>query len=83
MGVSIVEMVTNTIIRMVVLHTRKGPGLWMMTAFWGMAFQIIIMPIRWAFEWGQAQGKTVSRALEARVGGTNLPADRGGTASNN
>jgi hypothetical protein len=59
MGVSIMEMVTRTIIRMTVLYAQKGPGLWMMAAFWGTAFQIIIMPSRWALEWGQAQGKAV------------------------
>ncbi len=34
-------------------------------------------------EWGEAQGKAVSQAVEARVGGANLPIDGGGTASNN
>jgi hypothetical protein len=79
MGVSIMEMVAGTIVRMV----KQGPGLWMIAAFWGTAFQIIIMPSRWALEWGQAQGKIVSQAIEARVGGANLPADGGGTASSN
>jgi hypothetical protein len=55
----------------------------MMAAFWGKAFQIIIMPTRWALEWGEAQGKAVSQTIEARVGGVNLPADGGGTASIN
>ncbi len=35
MGVSIMEMVTSTIVRMAVLYARKGPRLWMMAAFWG------------------------------------------------
>ncbi len=83
MGVSAVEMVTSTVARMSVLYTWRGPGLWMMTAFWGTAFQIITMPSRWALEWGQAQGEAVSQAMEARVGGANLPIDRGGTSSNN
>jgi len=83
MGVSVMEMVTSTIVRMAVLYTQKGPGLWMMAAFWGTAFQIIIMPSRWALEWGQAQGKAVTQAIEARVGGANLPIDGGGTASMN
>ncbi len=83
MSVSIMEMVTSTIVRMAVLYTKRGPGLWMMAAFWGTAFQIIVMPSRWALEWGQAQGKTASQAIEARVGGANLPADGGGTASIN
>ncbi len=83
MSVNVTEMVTSTIVRMAVLYTQKGPGLWMMAAFWGTAFQIIIMPSRWALEWGQAQGKTVSQALEARVGGANLPVDGEGTASIN
>jgi hypothetical protein len=83
MSVSVVEMVTSTIVRMTVLYTQRGPGLWMMAAFWGTAFQIIVMPSRWALEWGQAQGKTVSQAMEERVGGANLPVDGGGTASVN
>jgi hypothetical protein len=83
MGVSAVEMVTSTVVRMSFLYTWRGPGLWMMAAFWGMAFQIITMPSRWALEWGQVQGEAVSQAIEARVGGANLPLDGGGTASNN
>ncbi len=83
MGVSIMEMVTSTIVRMMVLNAQKGPGLWMMVAFWGTTFQIVIMPTRWALEWGEAQGKAVSQAIETRVGGANLPADGGGTASIN
>ncbi len=83
MGVSAVEMVTSTIIGMSVLYTWRGPGLWMMAAIWGTAFQIITMPSRWALEWGQAQGAAVSQAIEARVGGANLPRDGGGTASKN
>jgi hypothetical protein len=57
MGVSAVEMVTSTVVRMSVLYTWRGPGLLMMAAFWGTAFQIITMPSRWALEWGQAQGE--------------------------
>jgi hypothetical protein len=81
MGVSAVEMVTSTVVRTSVLYTWRGPGLWMMAAFWGTAFQIITKPSRWALEWGQAQGEAVLQAIEARVGGANLPIDRGGTAS--
>jgi hypothetical protein len=44
MGVSVTEMVANTIARMMVLYKQKGPGIWMMAAFWGTAFQIAIMP---------------------------------------
>jgi hypothetical protein len=60
MGVSAMEMVTSTIIRMTVLYAQKGPGIWMMAALWGTAFQIAIMPTRWALEWGETQGKAVS-----------------------
>jgi hypothetical protein len=81
LSISAVEMVASTVVRMSVLYTQKGPGLWMMTAFWGTAFQIITMPSRWALEWGQARGEAVSQAIEARVGGTNLPIDGGGTRS--
>ncbi len=50
MGVSAMEMVTSTVIRMSFLYTWKGPGLWMMAAFWGTAFQVITKPSRWALE---------------------------------
>jgi hypothetical protein len=83
MGVSAVEMVTSTVVRISVLYTWRGPGLWMMAAVWGTAFQIITIPSRWALEWGQAQGEAVSQVIEARVGGANLPIDGGGTGSRN
>jgi hypothetical protein len=83
MGVSDGEMVMSTIVRMMVLYAQKVPGPWMVTVFWGTAFQIAIMPARWALEWGECQGKAVSQAILARVGGANLPADGGGTASIN
>ncbi len=83
MGVSAVEMVISTVVRMSVLYTWRGQGLWMMAAVWGTAFQITTMPGRWALEWGQVQGEVVSQAMEARVGGANLPIDGGGTSSKN
>jgi hypothetical protein len=55
----------------------------MVAAVWGTAFQMITMPGRWALKWGRDQGEVISQALEARVGGANLPIDRGGTGSNN
>jgi hypothetical protein len=83
LGVSAVEMVLSTAVRMSVLYAWKGPGPWMAAAVWGTAFQMITMPGRWALEWGRSQGEVISRAMEARVGGANLPIDGGGTGSNN
>jgi hypothetical protein len=83
LGVSTAEMVLSTAVRMSVLYAWKGPGLWMAAAVWGTAFQMIIMSGRWALEWGQSQGEVISRTMEAKVGGANLPIDGGGTGSNN
>ena len=83
LGVSAVEMVLSTAVRMSVLYAWKGPGSWMIAEVWGIAFQMIIMPGRWALEWGQSQGEVISRAMEAKVRGANLPIDGGGTGSNN
>jgi hypothetical protein len=81
MGASAMEMGASTITRMAVLYAQKGPGIWIMAALWGTAFQIAIMPTRWALEWGEMQGKAVSRRILARVGGANLPADGGRAAT--
>ena len=83
MGVSAAEMVMSTAVRMSVLYAWKGPGPWMVAAVWGTAFQMITMPGRWALEWGRDQGEVISQAMEARVGGANLPIDGGRTSSNN
>ncbi len=83
MGVSAVEMVMSTAVRMSVLYAWKGQGPWMAAAVWGTAFQMITMPGRWALEWGRNQGDVISRTMEARVGGANLPIDGGGIGSNN
>ena len=80
LGVSVAEMMLGTAVRMSVLYAWKGPGPWMAAALWSTAFQVIIMPGRWALEWGRDQG---ARAMEAKVGGANLPIDGGGTGSNN
>jgi hypothetical protein len=82
LGISTAEMVLSTAVRMSVLYAWKGPGPWMAAAVWGTAFQVIIMPDRWALEWGQSQGEVIARAMEAKVGGANLPIDGGGTGSN-
>jgi hypothetical protein len=81
LGVSAMEMVVSTIVRASVLYAWKGPGPWMAAAVWGTAFQMIIMPGRWALEWGQSQGEVMAQAMEAKVGGANLPIDGGGTGS--
>jgi hypothetical protein len=83
MGVSAAEMMMSTAVRMAVLYTWRGPGPWMAAAVWSTAFQMITMPGRWALDWGQSQGEMMSRAMEAKVGGANLPIDGGGTGSNN
>ena len=43
--------------------------------------KVIIMPGRWALEWGRDQGEVIARVMEAKVGGANLPIDGGGTGS--
>jgi hypothetical protein len=83
MGVSAMEMVASTITRAAVLYARKGPGLWILVALWGTAFQVIVMPTQCALEWGEMQGSAVSRHILSRVGGANLPADGGGPAAFN
>ena len=83
LGISTAEMVLSTAVRMSVLYAWKGPGPWMAAAVWGTAFQVVIMPGRWALEWGQSQGEVIARAMEVKVGGANLPIDGGGTGSNN
>jgi hypothetical protein len=57
LGISATEMILSTAVRMSVLYAWKGPGPWMAAAIWGTAFQVVIMPGRWALEWGQNQGK--------------------------
>ncbi len=83
LGISTAEMVLSTAVRMSVLYAWKGPGPWMAAAMWGTAFQVIIMPGKWALEWGLSQGEVIARAMEVKVGGANVPIDGGGTGSNN
>jgi hypothetical protein len=83
LGISTAEMVLSTAAKMSVLYAWKGPRPWMAAAIWGTAFQVVIMPGRWALEWGQSQGEVIAQAMETRVGGANLPIDGGGTGPNN
>ncbi len=83
LGVSAAEMMLGTAVRMSVLYAWKGPGSWMAAALWSTAFQVVIMPGRWALEWGRYQGEVIAQAMEAKVGGANLPIDGGGTGSIN
>ena len=81
LGISAAEMMLSTIVRMSVLYAWKGPGPWMAAALWSTAFQVVIMPCRWALEWGQDQGEMIAQAMEDKVGGANLPLDGGGTST--
>jgi hypothetical protein len=83
LGVSAAEMMLGTVVRMSVLYAWKGPGPWMAAALWSTAFQVVIMPYRWALEWGRDQGEAIAQAMEANVGGANLPLDGGGTGAIN
>ncbi len=83
LGVSAAEMMLGAAVRMSVLYAWKGPGPWMAAALWSTAFQVVIMPGRWALEWGRDQGEVIAQAMEANVGGANLPIDGGGTGSVN
>ncbi len=81
LGVSAIEMVLSTIVRMSILYAWNGPGPWMAAALWSTTFQVVIMPCRWALEWGQNQGEAIAQAMEDKVGGANLPLDGGGTSN--
>ncbi len=81
LGVSVIEMTLSTIVRMSALYAWKGPGPWMAAALWSTAFQVVVMPYRWALEWGQDQGEAIARTMESKVGGANLPLDGGGTST--
>ncbi len=83
LGVSVAEMMLGTAVRLSVLYAWKGPGPWMAAALWSTAFQVVIMPGRWALEWGGDQGEVIAQAMEAKVGGANLPIDGRGTGSIN
>jgi hypothetical protein len=83
LGVSAAEMMLGAAVRMSVLYAWKGPGPWMAAALWSTAFQVVIMPGRWALEWGRDQGEVIAQAMEAKAGGANLPIDGGGTGSIN
>ncbi len=43
LGVSVVEMMMSTVVRLSVLYAWKGPGLWMSAALWSTAFQVVII----------------------------------------
>jgi hypothetical protein len=81
--VSAAEMMLGTAVRISVLYAWKGPGPWMAAALWSTAFQVVIMPGRWALEWGRDQGEVIAQAMEDKVGGANLPLDGGGTGAIN
>ncbi len=81
LGVSVIEMTLSTIVRMSALYAWKGPGPWMAAALWSTAFQVVVMPYRWALEWGQYQGEAIAQTMVDRVGGANLPLDGGGTST--
>ncbi len=81
LGISAAEMMLSTVVRMSVLYAWKGPGPWMAAALWSTAFQVVIMPCRWALEWGQNQGEVIAQAMEDKVGGASLPLDGGGTST--
>ena len=83
LGVSVAELMLSTAVKMSVLYAWRGPGPWMAAALWSTAFQVVIMPGRWALEWGRDQGEVIAQAMEAKVGGANLPIDGGGTGSIN
>ncbi len=72
LGVSAAEMMIGVAVRMSVLYAWKGPGPWMAAALWSTAFQVVIMPGRWALEWGRNQGEVIAQAMEAKAGGANL-----------
>ncbi len=83
LGVSAAEMMLGAVVRISVLYAWKGPGPWMAAALWNTAFQVVIMPGRWALEWGRDQGEVIAQAMEDKVGGANLPIDGGGTGTIN
>ncbi len=81
LGISVIEMTLSTIVRMSALYAWRGPGPWMAAALWSTAFQVVVMPYRWALEWGQNRGEAIAQTMADKVGGANLPLDGGGTST--
>jgi hypothetical protein len=79
-SISVVEVFASTLTRVIIIYRRKGLSLWVLSAAWGTAFQVVSLPIFWASECGQQQAMTVAPCMEARVGEVELPAAGGGPA---
>jgi uncharacterized membrane protein len=62
-----VKVVISVIVRVCTIYKVRGMGLWLLGAFWGLPFQLIISPVRWANEAATELAERVAVDMESQA----------------
>ncbi len=65
--VGILRMLLDIVIRVIAIARVRGGGWWLMGAFWGTLFQVVVAPVQWAMAKCHTIGKMVSYQMTAEA----------------
>ncbi len=82
-SISVTKMLVSTAARAAILYAQEGAVPWMWAALWGTAFQMVVLPVRWAMKCGEQHGRVVTYLMESSVGSVELLEAGGGHAAFN
>ena len=63
-SVGLVKLVLTITIRAVAILKARGCGLWILAAFYGTLFQLVLVPVRWAGKVAEDVGDRVGDGME-------------------
>ncbi len=63
-AVGLVKLVLTITIRAVAILRTRGCGLWILAAFYGTLFQLVLVPVRWAGKVAEDVGDRVGDGME-------------------
>ena len=62
--VGLVRLGITLVVRTVVIVRARGCGVWVLAAFWGTLYQLLITPIRWADKTAEEMARNVGKQME-------------------
>jgi hypothetical protein len=65
--VGVIRMLADIVIRAIAIAQVRGCGWWLIGAFWGTLFHMVVASVQWAMAKGHTVGKTISYQMDAEA----------------
>ncbi len=63
------RLIVTIFLRVIIIVIYRGCGVWVLTAFWGTLFQLVVSPFNWIGKVMEDVTRKVGRMLDEKAGG--------------